>query len=248
MPLPNFLSFASTLVMNDEHKKLVDIVAKLLALADGGATEAEAESARAKAALLIAKYDISMADAKDLEAYQSDTEFRLGGVTTHEHHLLGALGKFCGVLVLSTSRMFGGKAFKFFGKPRDLASFHYMRGNVQAQQQRAWMSYLLANPGSGRTKASWKYSYAEGVCQKVRALMRDAKVQQRALRQDLVLVPRERQAHEEYEVLFGKIGSGNGYGGEENAHGLESGRNVSLSKGVHSGGGRVLQITKGAHL
>ena len=62
--------------------------------------------------------------------------------------------------------------------------------------------------------------------------MRAATVQQKAMRQDLVLVPRHEQAKAEYECLFGKLRGYGGYGGEGNADGYEAGRNVSLSKGI----------------
>jgi hypothetical protein len=79
---------------------------------------------------------------------------------------------------------------------------------------------------------------------KVDELMRAATVQQKAMRQDLVLVPRHEQAKAEYECLFGKLGSGGyGYGGAGNADGFEAGKNVSLSKGIKSDG-PIRQIAK----
>jgi hypothetical protein len=75
--------------------------------------------------------------------------------------------------------------------------------------------------------------------------MRAATVQQKALRQDLVLVPRHKQAEAEFECLFGKLSARGGYGGEDNADGFEAGKNVFLSKGVKSDG-FVQLITKRA--
>ena len=40
----------------------------------------------------------------------------------------------------------------------------------------------------------------------------------------------------EYECLFGRLGSGDEYGGGLNDDGYEAGKNVFLSKGVISGG------------
>jgi Protein of unknown function (DUF2786) len=230
--------------MNNERKRLLDVVAKLLALADGGSTEAEAASAKAKAAALIAKYDITVASSKDWEKFEAVSEFRVGDVPSYEFTLLSAVGRFCGVLVMSVPRQNGGRNYEFFGKPQDLEAFRYMRGIVSAQQGLAWMDYLSARPDCARQRVSWKNSYANGVAEKVDELMRAATVQQKAMRQDLVLVPRREQAEAEYECLFGKLGSGGyGYGGEGNAHGYEAGKNVSLNKGVKSDG-PVRQITK----
>lgn len=177
--------------LNPDRKKVLDTVTKLLALAEGGATKAEATTAKEKAALLIAKYDISVADAEDLEGFEDETEFRTGDVPSYEFRLLGSLGRFCGVLVLITARRSGGHNYKFYGKPQDLEALHYLRESVSAQRDREWMDYLAGAPRTrAREKVSWKYSYANGVEIKVKELTRAAKAQQKALRQDLVLIPR----------------------------------------------------------
>jgi hypothetical protein len=188
----------------------------------------------------MAKYDISV--DKDLEGFKVEGEMRGGApVPSYEFSLLGAIGDFCGVLVLRH-----GQNYKFFGKPQDLEAFRYMREIISAQQDRAWMDYLSTHPDCARQMVSWKYSFANGVQEKVDELMRAATVQQKAMRQDLALVPRHKQAEAEYECLFGKFGSGGySFGGEGNADGFEAGRNVSLSKGVKSDG-PIRQIAKRA--
>jgi Protein of unknown function (DUF2786) len=222
--------------MSVDLKKVLDAVTKILALADSTNYEAEAVTARAKAAELIARYDITADNIKDLEEFRCETEFRTGGVPSHEFSLLGALGKFCGVLVMSTPRQHGGRNYEFFGKPHDLEALRYLRDVVFAQRDRAWMEYLAANPHQARKSVNWKNSFADGVTAKIDELMQAAGLQQKALRQDLVLIPRAEQAAKEWECLFGKLGRSHGYGGDDNAHGFEAGRNVSLSKGVKSGG------------
>jgi Protein of unknown function (DUF2786) len=222
--------------MSVDLKKVLDAVTKILALADSTNYEAEAVTARAKAAELIARYDITADNMKDLEEFRCETEFRTGDVPSHEFSLLGTLGRFCGVLVMSTPRQHSGRNYMFFGKPQDIEAFHYMREIVSLQRDRAWMEYLGANPHHARKSVSWKNSFADGVRAKIDELMQAAELQQKALRQDLVLIPRNEQAEKEWECLFGKVGSSHGYGGEDNAHGFEAGKNVSLSKGVKSGG------------
>jgi hypothetical protein len=118
-----------------------------------------------------------------------------------------------------------------------------MREIVSAQQDHAWMDYLSVHPDCARQRVSWKNSLSNGVAEKVDELLRAAMAQQKALRQDLVLVPRHKQAEAEFECLFGKLGGWGGYGGEDNAHGFEAGRNVSLSKGIKSDG-PIRQIAK----
>jgi hypothetical protein len=94
-----------------------------------------------------------------------------------------------------------------------------------------------SRPDRKREGVSWKNSFADGVESKIDGLVRAAELQQKALRQDLVLIPRVKQATAEWECLFGKIRSGGyGYGGENNAHGFAAGKSVSLSRGVKSGG------------
>jgi hypothetical protein len=100
----------------------------------------------------------------------------------------------------------------------------------------------FSTPRRIREKVSWKYSFADGVHEKVDELMRAATVQQKAMRQDLVPVPRCEQAKAEFECLFGKPRSGDRYGGESNADGHAAGKKVSLNKGVKSGG-PIRQIT-----
>jgi hypothetical protein len=221
--------------MSSERKKMLDAVTKILALADSTNHEAEAATAKAKAAELVAKYDITIG-SKDLEGYKAGGEMRGdAAMPSYEFDLLDAVGKFCGVLVLRW-----GPDYIFFGKPHDLVAFHYMREVTSAQQDRAWQDYLSAHPECARQKVSWKYSFSQGVGEKIDALMRDATVQEKALRQDIVLVPRHWQAKTEYESLFGKIGGGYGYGGERNAHGFAAGKAASLNKGVTNSGGQRL--------
>jgi hypothetical protein len=219
-----------------DRKKVLDAVTKILALADSTNHQAEAATARAKAAELIARYDIRADSLKDLEKFKSEAEFRTGDMPSHEFTLLAVLGKFCGVLVMSTPRQHGGRNYEFFGKPQDLEALHYLRDVVFAQRDRAWTDYLAANPCHTRKSVSWKNSFADGVEAKIDELMQAAKLQQKALRQDLMLIPRMEQAKTEWECLFGKLRSGGGYGGEDNVHGFEAGKSVSLSRGVKSVG------------
>ena len=222
--------------MSIERKKLLDRVTNLLALSDSTGFEAEAATARDKAAELVAKYDITMDSLKDLEKFETISEFRVGNLPSYEFTLLDAIGKFCGVLVLKVSRQNAGYDYNFFGKPQDLEAFRYMREITSAQQDRAWMDYLSAHPSCARQRISWKNSFANGVAEKIDALMHAATAQQKTMRQDLVIVPRHEQAMAEYECLFGKLGSGDEYGGGLNDDGYEAGKNVFLSKGVISGG------------
>jgi hypothetical protein len=115
-----------------------------------------AATARAKAAELIARYDIHADSLKDLEKFKSEEEFRTGDMPPHEFSLLCTLGKFCGVLVLSTPRQHGGRNYEFFGKPQDIEAFRYVRDVVVAQLDRAWTEYLTARPDRRREGVSWK--------------------------------------------------------------------------------------------
>lgn len=225
-------------VLSPERKRLIDIVSKLIALSEGGTTDAEADSAKTKAAELIARYNIEFDSTGGLEEYEAIVEFQVGRVPSYKIALLHNLSPFCGVLSLTGDCKNGGTYFKLFGKSQDIKALGYMREIVSAQFDHAWMAYLETEQAKKRDKAAWGNSFADGVEEKVKDLMKAAVVQQKALRKDLVLVPRHKQAKTEYEILFGKFG---GHDDSANAHGLESGRNVSLSKGVHSSGG-VLQI------
>jgi hypothetical protein len=165
--------------MDTERKKLIDTVTKMLALADSTSFEAESSTAKAKAAELIAKYDIRAEG--DLAGFKLEGEMRGGAaMPSYEFYLSDAVGRFCGVLVLRR-----GPNYLFFGKPQDLAAFRYMRDITSAQQDRAWMDYLSAHPDRIREKVSWKYSFADGVHEKVDELMRAATVQQKAMRHRL---------------------------------------------------------------
>jgi hypothetical protein len=102
---------------------------------------------------------------------------------------------------MTAPRQNGGRNYEFLGKPQDLEAFRYMREIVSAQQGRAWMDYLSLHPDCARQRVSWKNSFANGVAEKVDELMHAATLQQKALRQDLVPVPRHEQAEAEYECL-----------------------------------------------
>jgi Protein of unknown function (DUF2786) len=84
--------------MNSDRKKLIDMVTKMLALADSAGFEAEAATAKAKATELTARYDINKADI--LAEFKIEGEMRGGAaIPSYEFDLLDAVSRFCGVLV-----------------------------------------------------------------------------------------------------------------------------------------------------
>jgi Protein of unknown function (DUF2786) len=189
--------------MNAGRKKMLDAVTKILALADSTEHEAEAATAKAKAAELVAKYDIELGETKNLEGFKAEGVLRGGvAIPSYEIDLLDAVGKFCGVLVLQ--RDFD-RDYVFFGRPHDLEAFHYMREVVSAQQDKGWKDYVSKYPFVHRQRVAWKYSFSQGVRDKVDDLMRAAEKHQKTMRQDLALVPRQKQAQDAYEDLFGKL-------------------------------------------
>ena len=143
-------------IISGDRKKLIDKIAKLLALADSSDFSEEAATAKNLAAELLAKHHVAIAELQ-AEPYETDSQ-ESARFVAHDVKLFSALAKINGcVLYMAPERSFTRdgcepgfirscsekKRYLFVGKPSDIEAFRYMREIVIAQREVALQSYCL---------------------------------------------------------------------------------------------------------
>ena len=230
--------------MTPERKKLIDRITKLLALAESTSHSAEAESARAMAADLMAKHDIEHAEATMDESFieqHDETPFR--NLVAWHSYLSSAIARLNGVYFLNVRGSQRNKArYVLFGKPSDISAYRYMVEVVLRQRTEAWLSYKAGGGLDGQR--AFSHGFALGVCSKVRDLMTAAEAVMRGYGM-LVPISPQKQAESYYKSLGKKVSVGRGTSARSSAAGISAGKAVSLNRGVSSSGGTVLRIGRG---
>jgi hypothetical protein len=148
-------------------------IRKLLALADGAGTEAEAANAAARAAAIMAQYQIEQAD---VDALVRDTEDPMTRVNTDSVGRLAgwrkqlasgiAAGCGCSVIIMRSHRA-GESYLSFFGRTSDVQTAVYMFGALSTEIER-----LAKRNASGRGAAyvsAYKLGAAATISSRLRA-------------------------------------------------------------------------------
>jgi hypothetical protein len=153
--------------MNPDRKKILDRLAKILALADASAFSAEAETARRIAEQLMAEHDVSRQDI-------ADSEFELREIPSYfqtdvqwDRIFKWSLGELNGCYMLlrcapsapGADRLV--KAFIYVGRPIDIDAALYMTDALIRQRGRAFIDYKAAGGEDG--KAKFFFGYAKGL-------------------------------------------------------------------------------------
>ena len=226
--------------MHPERKRLIEKVAKLLAMAESTTHEAEAATARALASKLMAEHDLTMESLTADEEFVTEDEDTGAQVKTQFRTVLHrAIARINGVTIIFQPACPGRpKAIhKLVGKRSNITCYKYMLDLVIAQRTVAWKAYRVAhdirNSEVQRTALEYKLyhnGFAIGVDSKVRELMAAGNAERQSSNA-LVPVASWKQAQDWYaadhDVRFSKP-KPMGYNGE----GFRAGQSVSLHRGV----------------
>lgn len=161
--------------LSPERKKLLERIAKLLALADNeGAFDAEAEAAREAAYRLMAEHNLKAAKEQP-EPFETRTyNSWFGGDVWWDRRLRTAIGDLnnCYLMWWNSEKTGASKTvYLMGGRPRDLDAYEYMYGIVVNQRGKAWNDYKAG--GGAETKAKWLYGYMRGVEDKVAKILEE---------------------------------------------------------------------------
>jgi hypothetical protein len=221
--------------LTPERKKALELIAKLLALAeDRSAYDAEARTAREKAYQLMTEYNISSADAATSEPYEiRETKSYFTEDVWWDRIVKFSLAELnnCWPLLRSGVKDQVKCVYRIVGRPRDLDAYDYMLGIVLRQRSKAWNDYQ--RDGGPDTKGKWLYGYARGLEAKVDRMLAELDTRLRGHgRNDLVPSGLQQQIKARFEDLYGPVGHGLEQGGRgRSADGFAAGSNVNLYRG-----------------
>lgn len=229
------------MTISNDRTKLIDKVVKLLALAEGTDHTPEAEAARNMAAELMAKHNISFAEAVQKDPLgRKEERLNTKKPPTFETDLLTGISTFNGVAMIYTSG--GGEAasYTFVGRSQDIEATEYMRDIILNQRKAAydkWRAEYLAETGVKVVRnqtpvlwLAWNNGFTSGVCKKLRELrkMSEQKVQEWGL----VPVDPKAVALKWYKENGGSCRTAKSQREAGSADGFAAGRGVSLNKGI----------------
>jgi hypothetical protein len=221
-------------------------IRKLLALADGAGTEAEAANAAARAAALMAQYQIEQAD---VDALVQDAENPMlhvdvessGRVMGWRKRLASGIAYACGCSVITVRGNL--TRLRLFGRKSDVETGTYMYAALVNEIERLGKRNAS---GMGASYAnSYKFGVADAIDDRLRAQRDETLTQAKQAGVSsaaLVKVENSSQLAREYaEAQLGKltssrgasVGSNDGYGA-----GQRDGRNVKLGGGAALGKGQ----------
>lgn len=155
-----------------EKDVILEKLKKLLALAERGGTEAEAENAMAKAQALLAQYNLSMAD---VDAHDADpvmeNVFETGEKNSWKDTIVGAAARLCFCDAIKSSQR---RSILIIGTATDamaakcLATYLIQTGEKMSKQAVGDRSFKIA----------WKVGYAQRISTRCFEMVRAAKANQ----------------------------------------------------------------------
>ncbi len=144
-----------------DRKTILDKVIKLLALSKNNSNTPEANSAKEKAADLMAKYDISILECKDAPVFITKKEqLNRKQAIRYDAMLYNVVSQFNGVSYIVEQSYAKGKN-TFVGREADLISYEYMIRIIIQQRTAKWKEYISDKPG---VKSSVRHKWMRGFC------------------------------------------------------------------------------------
>ena len=210
---------------------IVDKVIKLLALADDkGATDGEKEAAKAMAVKLMAKYQISMAQAHTSAPHDQrlfaklEVETGLTSFDTADTKLITVVCRFSQVCVIRATNP---TRYIFVGKDSDIESALYMADILIRQRDEK-------NPHRRATQIKeFNYSFACGVEVKLQELSKRA--QEAVVERGLVPVKLEDQALAWYNQFISNTTKTSSKRPGFDAEGFAAGKSAQIHHGIGNG-------------
>lgn len=225
--------------------KIMDRIAKLLAQAEGTTHEAEANSAKAMAAKLMAKHQISELEAKEDQPFTENCV-----PLTRKNHvqynctLHQALANYCGVAYLSRTNAYSVASHVYVGKSQDLEALDYILDVVLGQRKREYAAWrkefknIYGRAPKDKEWTKWNFGFAFGLRDKLEELKRmenDAVVEY-----GLVPVDMADQAMAHYKKDNDVKTTNRKH--KFNEDGYIAGQKTSINKGIESDHGPTLKI------
>jgi hypothetical protein len=219
--------------LSPERKKLLERIAKLLALSESTSFDAEAQAAREAALRLMAEHNIRMATVttsgepfehrKFASYFDSDVWW--------DRRLRFAIARLNNCFPITWGGVGGHKLthYGYTGRPSDLDAFEYILGIVIRQRTSAWNKYKA--DGGPDSKGKWLYGYALGVEDKVEALLRDLAAKMRTSGKGLVPLDLIKQAEAWYNKHYPPTSALEHHFGRRSDDGFAAGSNVNLYRG-----------------
>ncbi len=230
------------MTMTEEQKRMIDKVIKLLTLAESTDHPEEAETARRTAIEMMAKYNLSLGDRKDVQDFNIK-EQSLDYWDDHQHYfyLMNAIGRFLDVCVIIIDIGNGRHILRYVGTESALSTFEYMKDIVERQRNFAWVKHSLDPRFEHETSSlvhrnKYYLGYAYGVGSKVSELLkqRNHKIQEWGL----VPVSHFEKAKKWYAENSGlKLSHRSTVPSPHFRSGYDAGREVSLNRAVNHNGG-----------
>jgi hypothetical protein len=208
-------------MLDNDRKKIIERVAKLLALADNkAATGPEAQAARAAAFRLMDAHNVSSGEAAAGEPFERRTaKGWFEDDVQWDRRVRNAVARFNTILFLWCDPIAGQKmTFITAGRPSDLDAYDYMLAIVIRQRTQAYNDY--ARDGGTQGKAKWLYAYAVGFETKIATLKREhstqlARTGSQAIARLTLMQEIEnwyRQTYGDWKGFDGNFGGGRGDG------------------------------------
>jgi hypothetical protein len=163
---------------DSDRQRLLDRILKILALAEGTSFEGEAATARAMAAELIAKHNVSLpAEGKTPRDEIIINYYKPWGTKwLWERIIASAIAHLCAcAMFYSGDPDEGGyDHFTFVGQGMHVEACLYVLGQVHIQRQRAWVRYR--GEGGNDSFGKFCFSFARGLEGKIDQLLSSAQL------------------------------------------------------------------------
>jgi hypothetical protein len=200
--------------MDAKRQQLIDRIMKLLALAAGTAFKAEAETARALAAELMAKHNIDSVDAPKDRAVmivENYTPFMQDAMW--EFILVESVTRLCGCGMFWKGDKEHFKLFQIVGMTPDVEAACYILTKLNQQRMRGWIEYKQHGAdGFGK----FCFGFAKGVEGKIKEILRSAPAIAKNT-EAACLWYRSQHDVKNHSVHFGRASSNAGLGAGESA-------------------------------
>lgn len=220
-----------------DKKKIIDKVIKLMALGSNNPSSAEALSAEAMAAKLMADYDIKASEVEKDDKKFFTEERMLGRkkIVGYNAMLYDVVSRFNGVAFLSKESIFGKGKIMFIGRKADIEVNDYMLDIVFSQRKKHWDEYrkkyksLFGESPREKIRSDWSKNFAWGVGEKLKriTLEKNSIVEERGL----VPINNRDQALKEFQEHT-EVKTNRGVKGTNTIDGFRAGLSVNINKGV----------------
>ncbi|RLI66175.1 MAG: hypothetical protein DRO88_02595 [Promethearchaeia archaeon] len=216
------------------RKNVLDKILKLLALSKNNSETHEAKAAKAKAAKLMAQFDIKIAEAEEKPLFtEQEVGIKSKNPQKYDTTLRSSIANFNGVALIMR-KLHSGSAYLYVGRTVDIEQALYMSDIIYRQRDIKWKEYLKSLPKlttsqRGKERRLWRAGFALGIREKLKELteMKNTHIQERGL----TIVPLNVQALREFKKN-NRLQYSRSRGSSYSDAGFQAGKSTSIHKGV----------------